>query len=59
VLFKLLTPDQVFAIRYHDGAYEAGKHDSDFAGKECPLQLILHCADMLSSREERNEEKKS
>lgn len=47
-LFAGLSDDVKFSIRYHDGAYGHNKYD--LAGKETPLMIIFHCADMLSSR---------
>ena len=47
-LFKLLDDDVKFAIRYHDGVYACNKYE--LGGKETPLQIVFHCADMLSSR---------
>jgi hypothetical protein len=53
-LYKCLSPMEIFAIRYHDGAYEASKFDPEFQGKENPLMILAHAADMFSSRHERN-----
>ncbi len=47
-LFDALNEDVRFAIRHHDGAYGTNKYD--LAGKETTLQILFHCADMLSSR---------
>jgi len=47
-LFAALSDDVKLAIRYHDGAYAHSKYE--LAGKETPLMILLHCADMLSSR---------
>jgi hypothetical protein len=43
-----LTPYELDAIEYHGGAYET--HRFELAGKENPLMVIFHAADMLSSR---------
>lgn len=48
VLFDCLRDDVKFAIKHHDGAY--GKGRRDLAGNETPLQMLLHFADMWSSR---------
>jgi len=47
-LFNWLSDDVKYAIRYHDGAYGHNKYE--LAGKETPLMIMFHCADMLSSR---------
>ena len=47
-LFIDLTEDEEFAIRYHDGLYETA--DYGVKGHETPLYLILHYADLWSSR---------
>lgn len=47
-LYKTLTEDEKFAIVYHGGAYEASGYT--LAGKENKLQILMHTADMLSSR---------
>ena len=47
-LFIDLTEDEEFAIRYHDGLYETANYG--VKGHETPLYMILHWADMWSSR---------
>ena len=47
-LFIDLTEDEEFAIRYHDGLYETVNYG--VKGHETPLYLILHYADLWSSR---------
>lgn len=47
-LFIDLTEDEEFAIRYHDGLYETANYG--VKGHETPLYLILHYADLWSSR---------
>ena len=47
-LFIDLTEDEEFAIRYHDGLYESANYA--VKGNETPLYLILHYADLWSSR---------
>ncbi|MBS5511765.1 MAG: hypothetical protein KHX30_10700 [Clostridium sp.] len=47
-LFIDLTEDEEFAIRYHDGLYETANYG--VKGHETPLYLILHFADLWSSR---------
>lgn len=47
-LYAVLSDDVKFAIRYHDGVYAHNKFD--LGGKETPLMIVFHCADMLSSR---------
>ena len=47
-LFARLNEDVLYAIRYHDGAY--GHNRFELSGKETPLMIIFHAADMLSSR---------
>ena len=47
-LFIDLTEDEEFAIRYHDGLYESANYG--IKGHETPLYLILHYADLWSSR---------
>ena len=42
-----LTEEEQFAITYHNGLYGELK---GFKGKETPLQMILHFADMWASR---------
>jgi hypothetical protein len=47
-LYDDLTEDEKFAIVNHGGAYETSGYS--LAGKETALQIVLHAADMLSSR---------
>lgn len=47
-LFIDLTEDEEFAIRYHDGLYERANYAVN--GNETPLYIILHTADLWSSR---------
>jgi hypothetical protein len=47
-LFAKLNDSEKFAIIYHGGAYETSRFE--LAGKEDMLQIIIHAADMLSSR---------
>ena len=47
-LLQYLTPYELDAIEYHGGAYETNRFE--LAGKENPLMVIFHAADMLSSR---------
>jgi hypothetical protein len=47
-LFISLTDDEKFAIINHGGAYETSGYS--LAGKENALQIMIHAADMLSSR---------
>ena len=47
-LFIDLTEDEEFAIRYHDGLYESANYA--VKGNETPFYLILHYADLWSSR---------
>lgn len=46
--FIELTEDEEFAIYYHNGMYE--KSGYEITGKERPLQLLLHFADMWCGR---------
>jgi hypothetical protein len=52
-LYESLSEGVKFAIRHHDGAY--GRARRDLAGTETPLQLLLHFADMWSSRMNRED----
>ena len=45
--FIVLTEEEQFAILYHNGLYGELK---GFKGKETPLLMILHAADMWASR---------
>ncbi len=47
-LFIDLTEDEEFAIRFHDGLYERANYAVN--GNETPLYLIIHYADLWSSR---------
>ena len=56
-LVRALSPDKLWptlsarvkvAIRFHDGAYGRGRRL--LSGNETPLQMLLHYADMWSSR---------
>lgn len=47
-LFIDLTEDEEWAILCHDGLYDFMRYDLN--GKERPLQLIIHWADMWTSR---------
>lgn len=47
-LFIDLTEEEEFAIRYHDGLYETANYG--VKGNETPLYLILHYADLWSTR---------
>lgn len=49
-LHMALTEDEAFAILYHNGLYTSIGYQ--LKGKETPLQILLHAADMLSSRGE-------
>lgn len=46
--FIQLTEQEEFAILYHNGLYGSLKYD--IQGKETPLYLLLHFADMWASR---------
>lgn len=46
--FITLTEEEYFAILYHNGLY--GDFRYDISGKETPLYLLLHSADMWASR---------
>ena len=43
-----LCESELYAIKYHGGAYETSKFD--LQGKENLLQIVFHAADMVSSR---------
>lgn len=47
-LFATLSPDVTFSIIHHDGAYGRGRRQLN--GNETPLQMLMHFADMWSSR---------
>ena len=46
--YTSLTEEEEFAILYHNGMYSDLKYS--YSGKETPLSLILHFADMWASR---------
>ena len=46
--FMDLTEDEEYAIRYHDGLYVP--ENAPVKGNETPLYIILHTADLWSSR---------
>lgn len=46
--YASLTEEEEFAILYHNGMYSDLKYS--FKGKETPMALILHFADMWASR---------
>ncbi|MBQ1295595.1 MAG: HD domain-containing protein [Clostridiales bacterium] len=50
-----LTEEEEFAILYHNGMYSDLKYA--YSGKETPLSLVLHFADMWASRVTENEGK--
>ena len=43
-----LTEEEEFAILYHNGMY--GQLKYSYSGKETPLSMIIHFADMWASR---------
>lgn len=45
-----LTDSERNAIQYHDGGYGKAKYAAGYRGKEDALAIIMHAADMLSSR---------
>lgn len=47
-LHAALPPQVVNAILYHDGLY--GENSDQVYGNETPLLIIMHFADMMSSR---------
>lgn len=47
-LHDMLSDEAIHAIIHHDGMYGAARRN--LQGKETPLQMILHWADMMSSR---------
>jgi hypothetical protein len=49
-----LTPSEINAIRFHDGGYGKAKYASGYCGKEDNLAIIIHAADMISSRARNN-----
>lgn len=55
--FIQLTEDESFAILYHNGLYGPLKYE--IQGKETPLYMLLHFADMWASRVIEREEKES
>jgi len=46
--FISLTENEEFAILYHNGMYGDLKYS--YSGKETPLSMILHFADLWASR---------
>ena len=54
-MFLDLTEDEQFAILYHNGMYGNLKYALN--GKETPLYMIIHWADMWASRVTEKEEK--
>ena len=55
-MFIDLTEDEQFAILYHNGLYgQVGKYA--IQGKETPLYMIIHWADMWASRVTESEDK--
>lgn len=50
-----LTGSETNAIRYHDGGYGKAKYAAGYCGREDNLAIIIHAADMLSSRSRNNE----
>ena len=48
-ILDLLSPDEKQAIMFHDGMYGNGPH-SGLEGKETPLVITVHHADMIASR---------
>lgn len=46
--YASLTEEEEFAILYHNGMYSELKYA--YSGKETPLSLVLHFADMWASR---------
>ena len=53
--YIILTEEEAFAILYHNGMYSDLKYS--FKGKETPLSLVLHFADMWCSRVTENDGK--
>ena len=49
-LLSVLSDSEINAIKYHGGAYETSKFE--LQGKEDLLMILMHAADMLSSRYE-------
>ena len=47
-MFIDLTEDEQFAILYHNGLYGIGRYS--LQGKETPLYMLIHWADMWASR---------
>jgi 23S rRNA maturation-related 3'-5' exoribonuclease YhaM len=57
-MFIDLTEEEQFAILYHNGLYgQVGKYV--IQGKETPLYMIIHWADMWASRVTEIEKKES
>lgn len=53
-LFMDLTESETNAIRFHDGGYGKAKYAAGYCGREDNLAIIIHAADMLSSRARNN-----
>ena len=51
ILYTRLNSSVKFAVRFHDGAYAGNRFE--MGGKETPVHLALHTADMVSSRKNR------
>lgn len=45
-----LSESEINAILFHDGGYGKAKYASGYQGKEDRLAILIHAADMLSSR---------
>ena len=52
-LSKCLSDAEIQGVEFHDLGF--GKGRSKLAGKEYPLTILIHAADMISSRKDRNE----
>ena len=50
VLLSDLNESEINAIRFHDGGYGKAKYAAGYQGKEDRLVILIHAADMLSSR---------
>lgn len=51
-IIENLTESEINAIRYHDGGYGKAKYATGYQGKEDALAILIHAADMLSSRKQ-------
>jgi hypothetical protein len=51
-----LSQSEINAILFHDGGYGKAKYASGYQGKEDRLAILIHTADMLSSRKRNWEE---